>query len=1126
MSDINIGAARVHLVVDASDYDSILARALNAAKGFGTQAESAFERSANGTRRASARLLDYLNDLKRVSSEQTRFAQLLQRAAKEGADPAVLKAATAAWNDYAAGIEVARIQAEGWASSQQRAQAASRSITQEQQREALGVRNLKEEYAKLRVEAIAAENARSSQDNFNSLVAPGLGRSATANGATMSALVEQSRQYEQNLSDAHGEALAINSAFDQQRATLAQLHVNSLVAPGLGQSAMGNGASISALQEMVVLEGQLEAEAHNINQEYQRWQTQIDAIGKDFYDLQILQAKQRYGTAADPIVRQIEQYRLLNTNIHGSTVNAKQLQQAIRFLPAQFTDIGVSAAAGMNPLLIALQQGGQILDQFRLAGLGTKETLLTVARYAARLVTPWTVAGVAIAGVAYAAYDASKAMENLAVATAKGNQVAGTPEGLYALADSIDSISKVNTGSAEAAVARLAAGGKLAGDNLRLAAEATARWAAISGEAVDDVAGKFEAIAKGPLEAIESGQVRVTVQQYEYIRSLVDSGREQDAVNELTKIFYNTVNDNSSLVESHLSSVSRYWKLVKDNLGAATRELGDFTNSFFDFAYRYEKTYQRLVSQGRNMYVASLMAYNTDADFSNVIGNVSGAGPGALYSPEEAKRQKKRTEDLARWSATADQAAQRQLQLNKLREDGNRLGQTEAAINAVIARQQKEWAAQDARKNSSGSGRDGTQAIRDAAKAEIASITTQTKLVQSQYEQREISVEDYYAKLHKFADQELAVTLRSIDSQKAAVAGRKDGVQRIAELESQAASAREQYAQRDIDLKDAQTKATLQLAVAYRQFTRGLMDSNVELQRSMDAQLAQLTMGSQEYSRLQAKNEILNQQAQLVRDINRQVEDRTITAAEGEKRVADAIANTSVQLDILKQGYGKVDAAQADFFTGSQKAWADWQEDIGNTSKEGYKVMTDALNGFSDAITDGINGNLDSFKGFFDSLQQEILSFIVKQQLTKWLKSLSGGESGGGGGGFFADFLGALFGSPTANAQGGVYGGSGLSAYRNSIVSQPTVFPFARGGVPNIGLMGERSGKPHEAIFPLTRMSGGDLGVKVVESGNRGPITINQPIYVQGRVDDRTSQQIAVRSGREATRALSRSNNG
>ena len=103
-----------------------------------------------------------------------------------------------------------------------------------------------------------------------------------------------------------------------------------------------------------------------------------------------------------------------------------------------------------------------------------------------------------------------------------------------------------------------------------------------------------------------------------------------------------------------------------------------------------------------------------------------------------------------------------------------------------------------------------------------------------------------------------------------------------------------------------------------------------------------------------------------------------------------------------------------------------------------------------------------------------------------------------------------------------MYAGAGIAAYRNSIVSQPTVFPFARGGVPNVGLMGERSGKPHEAIMPLTRTNGGDLGVRVVESNQRGPTYLNQQFVVQGTPDRTTREQMAKKAGRETSRAMAR----
>ena len=129
--------------------------------------------------------------------------------------------------------------------------------------------------------------------------------------------------------------------------------------------------------------------------------------------------------------------------------------------------------------------------------------------------------------------------------------------------------------------------------------------------------------------------------------------------------------------------------------------------------------------------------------------------------------------------------------------------------------------------------------------------------------------------------------------------------------------------------------------------------------------------------------------------------------------------------------------------------------------------------------------------------------------------SLGNGIGGGASFGGVLSFLASAKGNAFSNAPG-------LSAYSSTVVTRPTVFPFARGGVPNFGIMGERSGKPHEAIFPLTKMAGGDLGVKVVDSGRKGPVTINQPIYVQGVVDDRTASQIAAKAGRESRRAMQR----
>lgn len=58
---------------------------------------------------------------------------------------------------------------------------------------------------------------------------------------------------------------------------------------------------------------------------------------------------------------------------------------------------------------------------------------------------------------------------------------------------------------------------------------------------------------------------------------------------------------------------------------------------------------------------------------------------------------------------------------------------------------------------------------------------------------------------------------------------------------------------------------------------------------------------------------------------------------------------------------------------------------------------------------------------------------------------------------------------PSAN--GNVFSGPGIAAYSGSVVSSPTLFPFARG----VGLMGEAG---PEAVLPLKRGADGKLGVR------------------------------------------------
>lgn len=91
----------------------------------------------------------------------------------------------------------------------------------------------------------------------------------------------------------------------------------------------------------------------------------------------------------------------------------------------------------------------------------------------------------------------------------------------------------------------------------------------------------------------------------------------------------------------------------------------------------------------------------------------------------------------------------------------------------------------------------------------------------------------------------------------------------------------------------------------------------------------------------------------------------------------------------------------------------------------------------------------------------------------------------------------------TANAKGGVYTSSSLSAYSGQVVDRPMLFAFAKGA----GLMGEAG---PEAIMPLTRNANGVLGVRAVGgvSDNTAPqVSIN--IASDGRISQTSSAGLA-----------------
>ncbi|HDU8621966.1 TPA: phage tail tape measure protein [Proteus mirabilis] len=158
----------------------------------------------------------------------------------------------------------------------------------------------------------------------------------------------------------------------------------------------------------------------------------------------------------------------------------------------------------------------------------------------------------------------------------------------------------------------------------------------------------------------------------------------------------------------------------------------------------------------------------------------------------------------------------------------------------------------------------------------------------------------------------------------------------------------------------------------------------------------------------------------------------------------------------------------------------------------------------------------EGMKEFSSSLASSIISDLIRiaiqAQITNALTGLMGGFAGSGGAtsGAKAGKVGVK-----ANAKGDVYSSPSLSQYSNQVVSSPTLFAFAKGGTPNLGLMGEAGS---EAIMPLKRGPDGSLGVRATgNSVASGDTIIHQTFHVTGNGDEALYQAIqeAARIGAE-----------
>ncbi|MBS4799374.1 MAG: phage tail length tape measure family protein [Stenotrophomonas maltophilia] len=269
---------------------------------------------------------------------------------------------------------------------------------------------------------------------------------------------------------------------------------------------------------------------------------------------------------------------------NGMVMSARQLQNNLRMIPMQVTDITTSLISGQPAWMVAIQQGGQLKDQF--GGIGPAAR--AVGGYVLGLINPVTLAGAALAAMAISAKQAEDQLFDFQKAQILSGQGAAIgAAGFLELASSIDQLQGVSRGGAVAALTETAKAGRYAGEQFEMVAAAAARMEASTGRSLSATVSAFDSIAKEPVEGLlklNDAERFLTAAQLQRITTLREEGRSQEAANEAIRIYASHLDDVANRTEAVMPGISKGWRDIKDDIGGAWGALGSFTSAVVELA--------------------------------------------------------------------------------------------------------------------------------------------------------------------------------------------------------------------------------------------------------------------------------------------------------------------------------------------------------------------------------------------------------------------------------------------------------------------------------------------------------------------------------------------------------------
>lgn len=295
-------------------------------------------------------------------------------------------------------------------------------------------------------------------------------------------------------------------------------------------------------------------------------------------------------------------------------------------------------------------------------------------------------------------------------------------------------------------------------------------------------------------------------------------------------------------------------------------------------------------------------------------------------------------------------------------------------------------------------------------------------------------------------------------------------------------------AERDAAILNADVKAAE--TVRRKEATEAQAQETAQLEKHKATLIAAQKLDDLQNQNLRDKADFYKQLADKTGEYDTSIEYQT-QLLEKQRQVWETLGlpvyDINKMLEILRLEMSK------DPFDGAIRGLKKYEVEAKNLAQGLENVTTSAFSSMEDAMVNFTMTGKASFSDMTNSIISDLMRIAVRSSITGPLA----GALGSGLSNLFSDWstnikfnnlADSIVAGATPSAHGNILSGAGISSYSNSIVSEPTLFgfdrltPFARGGI-----MGEAG---PEAVMPLVRTSGGNLGVRAEGVGTSPQINI------------------------------------